>query len=53
MFASARVIVFVIGGVCHSEMRDAYEAMHAHGREVRADLVHVLPVVPRLYVARR
>ena len=31
---SARVIVFVIGGVCYSELRSAYEAMHAHGREV-------------------
>ncbi|CAM9411508.1 unnamed protein product [Pylaiella littoralis] len=33
-YSGARVIVFFIGGVCHSEMRAAYEAMHAHGREV-------------------
>eukprot|EP00903_Cladosiphon_okamuranus_P017508 g16126.t1 len=33
-YSGPRVIVFVIGGVCHSEMRAAYEAMHAHGREV-------------------
>ena len=26
--------MFVIGGVCHSEIRAAYEAMHAFGREV-------------------
>eukprot|EP00904_Undaria_pinnatifida_P003071 jgi/Undpi1/12765/HiC_scaffold_6.g02433.m1 len=33
-YTGARVIVFVIGGVCYSELRSAYEAMHAHGREV-------------------
>ncbi|CAM9584598.1 unnamed protein product [Ectocarpus sp. 12 AP-2014] len=33
-YSGARVIVFVIGGVCHSEMRAAYEAMQEHGREV-------------------
>lgn len=30
----ARVIVFVIGGACYSEIRSAYEAMHKYGREV-------------------
>ncbi|CAM9154148.1 unnamed protein product [Ascophyllum nodosum] len=34
VYSGARVIVFVIGGVCHSEIRAAYEAMHAFGREV-------------------
>ncbi|CAM9213982.1 unnamed protein product [Laminaria digitata] len=33
-YTGARVIVFVIGGACYSEIRSAYEAMHTHGREV-------------------
>ncbi|CAM9793879.1 unnamed protein product [Discosporangium mesarthrocarpum] len=33
-YGGARVMVFVIGGVCYSELRGAYECMHTHGREV-------------------
>lgn len=41
-FSTARVIVFVVGGVCHSELRAAYEAMHTHGREVSVGVFYLI-----------
>lgn len=47
--SGSRVIIFVVGGITHSEMRVAYELQKAYKREVRGTLL--TSIIPKLIFA--